>query len=704
MGQKPIPPAPPVIAATLPAPAQTEPAATQPPVVIRNYGQLLSAELRNYPSTQPWAVPVELPDAAHIILHDPVYVCSRGDLWITRPDADPLATVLARAGDESEHLVDRRIEYIVWSINRRGVYEPSAICRSSAGFEWITAKDTAKPIPWQRPYHWDRALTWDDNGQTRLIVPTDDGVSMITLANPLTEDYCPLLAAATTRRDVPPPQILFDLKGLLAWIPADGDFAPGSKVARYLDGKWIDLDSTNWPGNIVHLIPMLDGSVLQIRRGADAGTVSLMIVPLDNPAIDQNEISDLTDQLGDDDPDKRTKAFEELTRYGPGIYPILEKLSPSASPEAQARIREILEGRLQTTLGGMLVNADQLSVHARLRDGGVVFLASQGVSIPRPDQDPKIISPDELVVRPGRPVQELPAAIVDQLGKNGGTIAAFNDEWVLTTPGGVGPQRYLPPQEFVPLLRDSEKNFSRLEAIDRRGRWLFGEANSSGSSAGATLILDPTVPDPTPRMAIWLVNSGEDSGWNKDDWPAITRGTAHWIIDDHGWEPMDASDQVRHDPPPMPPPATLPSTAPDNGPLLLADSAGNRYFDGLMTLTVLTAKGKRFVWQLPTEAASVDQQVAHLAEDRDGHLFLFNSIGRIARFRKTLDDSQPFVLEAVFSNQVPDFGEIARAWCDPAGRIAVVYAGSRLALIFPSGQLPPAISDKILPQDLRRPE
>ena len=109
MGQKPIPPAPPVIAATLPAPAQTAPAATQPPVVIRNYGQLLSAELRNYPSTQPWAVPVELPDAAHIILHDPVYVCSRGDLWITRPDADPLATVLARAGDESEHLVDRRI-------------------------------------------------------------------------------------------------------------------------------------------------------------------------------------------------------------------------------------------------------------------------------------------------------------------------------------------------------------------------------------------------------------------------------------------------------------------------------------------------------------------------------------------------------------------------------------------------------------------
>ncbi|HEY1921350.1 MAG TPA: hypothetical protein VGG44_01185, partial [Tepidisphaeraceae bacterium] len=87
------------------------------PVAIQTYGQLLHADLRNYPDTRPWAVPVDLNDAAHIILQEPTYVCSRGDLWITRPDADPLATVLARAANESEHIVDRPIEYIIWQLN-----------------------------------------------------------------------------------------------------------------------------------------------------------------------------------------------------------------------------------------------------------------------------------------------------------------------------------------------------------------------------------------------------------------------------------------------------------------------------------------------------------------------------------------------------------------------------------------------------------
>jgi hypothetical protein len=699
---------PPVAAAPTSLPVTQPSIATIPStqaVVIQTYGQLLHADLPNYPDTRPWAIPVDLSDAAHLILREPLYVCSRGDLWITRSDADPLPMVLARAANESEHIVDRPIEYIVWSLNRRGSWEASAICRAGDGFQLISATGTIL-IPWHRSYRWEAAMTWIDGAATHLIVPTDTGVSIMTLGNSPTEDYCSLLNnTATSQQASQPPMVLFDLHGLLAWIPAEKDFNSASRVARYLDGKWNDLDSSAWPGDIIHLIPMLDGSVLQIRRGSDANSASLTIAPLDSPQIDEKEIAALTDQLSDDDPDKRVAAYQRLIQYGPGIYPILEKLSPNAAPEAQARIREILEGKLATKLGGMLINDNQLTVAARLRDGGVVFFAPQGITVPREGQDPKVISPDYLAIRPGRPVQELPAALVDRLSKSGGAISGWRDEWVVTTTD-VGPARYLPPDQLQPLLRPSERNFSNLLAIDARGRWIFRDPASHQS-----LILDPTVPDPTPRLAIWLIDTGNGAGWNKADWPVIQRGTAHWVISEQDWQPLDPSEEMRTDFAKTSYPlvaATVPTNAsatvpaPVNTPQILIDADGNRYFDGQTALTILTHAGKRFDWPLPDACAGSADQIPWLVSDGQGHLFLFNSTARIARIRATPGAAEPFVLEAVFSAHVPDFQDIRRIWCDPAGRIAVAYEGSHIALIFPSGQVPPEIEDKILPQDLRR--
>jgi len=270
------------------------------------------------------------------------------------------------------------------------------------------------------------------------------------------------------------------------------------------------------------------------------------------------------------------------------------------------------------------------------------------------------------------------------------SIAAWGDEWVVSSPDA-GPARFLPPNQLDPLLRPSERNFSRLIAIDSRGRWLFTD-----EAAKRTLILDPTVPDPTPRLAIWLIDTGDSAGWNKSDWPAIRRGTARWIIDDHDWEPMDESWQN------VSPPIIQPTTGAADGPPLLIDADGNRYYEGRTTLTLVSPAGRRRVWPLPDQAAGSADQPAYLAADRQGHLFLFNSVGRIARLRLTPEDREPFVLESVFTEHLPDFRDVRRIWCDPAGRIAVAYQGSHLALIFPTGQIPREIEDKILPQDLRR--
>jgi hypothetical protein len=779
--------APQIIAGTTTAPAATQPAN------IQTYGQLLHADLSHYPDTRPWAWNVDLTDAAHIVLREPIYICPHGELWIVRADADPLSAVLARAASETEHIIDRPVRYILWTLGAKGAWQAAAVCGDDDHLELISAGQkpntlASQKIPWNRNYRWDRATNWEDNGIDRIIVPTDRGISIITVKSPsdktntaaLEESYCDLTGpagatqslatrpaataismAATGPSDaaIPPPQVLFDLRGLLAWIPADGDFHEANHVARFVDGKWNDLDPAVWPGNIIHLVPLLDGSVLQILRGEDPGSVRLTLLQLENAAIDSEKITALARQLGDEEADKRVAAFEELTRYGQGVYPILEKLEPDAAPEAKARIHALLEGRLATQLGGMLINDNLLSVTARLKDGGVVLFAPHGVTIPQGLADPKIVSPDYLVIRPNYPVRELPPAIIAQLDANS-ALTAIRDEWILTTLDK-GPQRYLPPTEFFPLLHASEQKFTRLLNIDGHGRWLLRaddvSTTRSASTTQPTLVIDPTVPDPTARLAIWMIDSGQEVGWDNAGWPTILRAAMHWLVNARDWEAMDektdkmltewtprmaaampspatqasatqasstqvastlvsttqlASTQAASTPtassdlPASEPLAAMPTSLPgETSPsqtLLLVDSAGNRYYDGQTTLTIQDAAGHQRIWTLPLDCAGTGEERAWLAPDNNGHLFLFNDPAKIVRLSPTPDEAQPFAVEAIFKQNIPPFREIRRIWLDPDGRIVVAYAQWRLAIIFPSGQLSPQIANRVLPQAVRR--
>jgi len=644
---------------------------------VRTYAQLLHADLPDYPEPRPLDQPVDLADAAHVILNEPLYLCPRGDLWIARSDAEALPDVLARAAEQTEHLCDRPVQYVLWTVQRKGNLQARAVCRQGREYELVGARDRMA-IPWRRSYHWARAMSWDDDGTTRLIVPSDDGVSVITIGTELSESYCRLRETSestTAPAAGGPVQVLFDLRGILAWIAADN--AAGGRVARFVDGAWTTLDAATWPPDIIHLVPLLDGSVLQIRRGNEPQTVQLLIVPLDMPRIDQEQVAALAQQLDDEDPGKRVVAFARLAGYGPGALPILLKLRPEATPEAQARIDQLLA----TTLGGMVVNDNQLTVAARLPDGGVVFLAPRGVSIPQGQRPPQIVLPAYLALRPGRLVQTLPAAIAHEMDATR-SITAVRDEWVITRPEG-GPARFLPPTQFVPLLRESERKFSTLVGIDGRGRWLLRPADAADSP---TLILDPTVPDPTPRLAIWTIDTGSDVGWEQAGWPVIARGKDFWMLTDHGWELMQPPDAMQ---------TQLPS-APTTGPEA----------NGTATLAVVGSDGRRQVWTLPPQCAGSVDFPPWLIRSRDGHLFLFNSPDKISRLRPITGQpppgQAPFVVEAIFSKDLPAWRSIRRVWLDPAGRIAVAYDQSHLALLFPTGQIPGEIADQILPQNVRR--
>jgi hypothetical protein len=325
----------------------------------------------------------------------------------------------------------------------------------------------------------------------------------------------------------------------------------------------------------------------------------------------------------------------------------------------------------------------------------VIFLAPAGVSIDQGQQPPRVVSPDYLVVRPGQYIQELPVEIAQQLAKTP-SINAMKGEWIINSPQD-GPLRYLPPSQFIPLQRPSERGFSQLLAIDSRGRWIFRAPDSSTP----TLIIDPTVPDPVPSLAIWLIDTASDVGWDKDDWPALTQANSNWIITQRDWEILDAKDTMRTDISQLKS-ATQSSATTRDGPILWTDDLGNRYFDGQTTLTVIGATGQRRVWPLPADCLSTSLQSPWLVGDQAGHLYLFNNPGSIIRLRSTPAAAKPFVVEAIFNKNIPPFQDTRRIWVDSAGRIAVAYEQSHLAIIFPSGQVPPELNDKILPQDLRR--
>ena len=180
--------------------------------------------------------------------------------------------------------------------------------------------------------------------------------------------------------------------------------------------------------------------------------------------------------------------------------------------------------------------------------------------------------------------------MVDSLTKGAQTVAGVGDEWVVSTTDA-GPSRFLPPDQLDPLLRASERSFSRLLAIDSRGRWIFRDDSSRDA-------LSPSIRRFPTRSRDW--RSGPSTrairpvGTNRIGrrFRVANRVGSSTITIGSRWTRANRYRLIF--PPILYPPAatTAPaSTAPDttaqNGPLLLVDSDGNRYYDGQSTLTVV---------------------------------------------------------------------------------------------------------------------
>lgn len=701
-----------------------------PPLKIVSYLDVVRSAYPSLPTTQPLDFPLDLAQAAHLVLHDPIYLSTppRADLWITRADAPPTEQVLKEAIDPHQdaqvHVTREQVVFVHWMPADTGPWKPYLICRAGGGGFDVVSAAGRKRLP-RSDYRWDRAVSWDE----KLVVPCATGVSVLFFQPALKEAYHELAPQApeAQQKILPEPQALLDWKGLLAWLPWEQGKSGGRGAARFVDGQWTDLGPSNGiPEKVLHLVPLNDGNVLVLARG-DGNGIDLSLAVLDRVQVDEKKVAELVAALADPEEEKRQAAYKQLTTYGSGIWPILEKMVDDQEPEAKARLQLLLREKTEPTLGGMkLMGEKTLRLAARLEDGGTVFYAEAGVMMPPTvtDADPSIIAPAWISIRPGQPIELLPPALIGDLSPGRSKIYAVGSDWLVSTDVR-GPRRFI-GNGLVTMLRKKEQAYSDLIGQDRRGRWLFrappdfvtkqpATAPSTSAPAAdpdATLIIDPTLPDPTPRLPVWVFRNAKEVGWDKIGWP-VAKDVSSYALHESGWvllpqdepvytrvEQMIAATTV---------PTTGPSTAPATGPTtiastepttepaapLLTDGEGNRYYDGLTELRVVSRSGRETIWPLP--AIAVGEGPAALVRTRDGHLFLFNQRGRVLRIKPTPDEQAPFRLEAVFTKDIPTIDHPTRIWLDPADRIIVAW-GSQLAIMFPAGYIPPAIAEKMLGQ------
>lgn len=686
----------PPVATTGTAPTTTTAPTTGPatqPLPMRTMVDLALESDPHFPTTQPLAIPGDVSDGSRLVIKEPVYLDPRRDLWITHANADPTIDVLKRAGDEQLHLTKERVRFThAWS-DDRGRNFLAIIVESSPGhFEFVTDK-SRHPFELPDPPVFASAAAWKE----KVVIPARRGVYIVTPGETINISYQKISDAGERA------YFAFDPKGLLAWAPPKDGKGGSDGAFRYVDGAWIALTpAKNWPGKILHLIPLLDGSVLVLREDAKR-LAGVTLMPLDNTestattqpvTIDEEKVTQLVEKLSDRDPTIREQAFAELARFGPGAFPIFEKLKASQPAGARLRLDELLRASLDQTLGTLRLEAGTLEPISRFDDGGAVYYSEAGVTIFSENVGPRLYSPAYISVRPGRAVRMLPEFLVRDFAPGSQTLIAFADEWFITNEIQ-GPKRFM-GNHFQKILRKREREFWKLIGVDRRGRWLF--TNSAGSE---TLVLDPTLPNPTPKLPVWEypVRKGE-VGWTKDNWAAVRKGGA-WVLEEKVWRPLDEKKEVllaevevdapgERNRPRAAGLTTMPETSPSTTSLsrepILTEKDGTRWFDGADHLIKVSKDGKTIDWELPGIAVGGSSTVLLFRVD-EHRLLLFNQTARIVSLRETPGGKEPFRIDAIFTDKIPDTDNARRIWQDPAGRVLIAIDDT-LWILFPTGKVP----------------
>ena len=690
--------------ATQPAPA-TQPSsqpATQPVAeqkVFDDYLDLVLERRPSFPTTQPLPRVLTVDEAEKLQFPERVYLDPAGNLWITHEDGrDPaeLGALGRELRNKQTFITDRDVEFAWWKTGPDGDPFAEIIARDADGtLTWSHLTGRAEIDLQGAEPDWSRAIVWNES----IVVPTRGGMALLTPegrpenvgrwlrrhGNLPPEDRpkadgtvgVDAVQIADTP-DVPPTQFAFDGVGLLAWIPWDhGTSDPGGDhIVRFVDGAWATLPADDgWAERPVHLMPMPDGSVLQLSLESN-GNHALNVVRLNEFDLDPAAVERLVADLKAYDRPTRDAAYAQLSGLGSAAWPILEELLPTLQGRVAGEVRSLLGGRDEPSLGGIYPEPGPVLVRQRLADGGAIIELPDGAEIPGVAGISVLQKPATIIIRPGRRVAPVGNLLLAELDADAGTtLFSWGDQFVITRPQM--PPRLWGINHFADLLGEKQTQWQHFVGIDSRGRWLFRESGDEGT----TLVIDVRVPDPTPQLPTWVIETGElgQAGWDDENYPAQKLGGV-WRLLEATWDPKPPETEVH-----------TRDTVSGAWELAIGPD-GRSYYDGMDELRIAIPGEGQIVWPLPAEAKGVgERNSVKLAVDDKGRLFLFNRPGRVVRIEPTEPGSpQPYEVIGVFDEQIP--GAVPRrVWIDPVGRVCAAYFGDTIVVMWPDGQVPAPI-------------
>jgi len=635
-----IAPPPPTAPATAPAPA-TEPA-TKPAPPPETLLDVVRREQQDYPTTQPLELPADLPDAARIELTSPVYLDAVGNLWITDPRGRSVQETLAKWPNSRTLVVREKIVFVSWTPDAD---KPVVMAKDADGIVSVyvpaeEGKPNVRKLT-QLPGSFEGAVR---NGYD-LVIPLNGvlarfiGLFDVKSTTPLLPDFIPLAKGGGK------PSFAQSGETVYVWQPDDTSATAGSALSIDSSERLEKLTADNgYADRIIQLVPLADGSVLIVSRGDSS--VELKLKPAANTSgltpEQQTLVATLAKKLADPDPLVREQTQRQLEALGPLVLPELEKLRDTLPPAAQVRIESLLGQRFAPTLAGLHPLEGDVQTLARFRDGGCVLKLVGGGTTAESGDEQSVI-PAYVAIRPGRFIQRLDLERVVQFDPAKYKLCVAGDEWVIVDPVA-GPQRWIGSKLF-PLVDPPLADYDDLVGIDASHRWIF----RSSKRPGKTLVIDPALPDTTPRLPTWTIAGQDGCGWTNTDWPAVKHGERIFVLAEQGWRLPEKDERFVSDASAVAPPTSRPTTLP----------AGD------------------------VAAFDIDDLLLSVGPDNS-----------VRRFRKSpasgTISAKP---EAVFKDGLPTVSP-KRVWVDPAKRL--VFAGNQLTVTFPLGRVPKGIGDLML--------
>ncbi|HEX8322450.1 MAG TPA: hypothetical protein VF595_00930 [Tepidisphaeraceae bacterium] len=652
-----------------------------------------------YPTTAPLDLPTDLIDAARIVLTRPAYVDPLGNLWLTHPKGRPVVEILANGVVDRTAVVREKVHFVSWPtdggpgsaiVDMAGeedgvppggpvVLRPTP--RRERELHTLPARYQSVTVPGRgRDGTHFSGERFDVDGADfaravfipgGVVVPAGKAVLLFStdLASAKRIEL-PGAPGPTSEAVLAPAG-----DGVWAWSPWDR--GTGSRGAIFVDaaGSKEPDPAAGWPDKPIELVPLADGSVLVVAVEGDvqavlAGRASpvLKLIPAaEKPPTSEllRTIGAMARQLADPDPLKRDAAQRQLEAQGPAAYPVLEALREQVPPEAQVRIETLLGQRFAPTLAGLRPLEGKCYTIARFPGGGCALRLDGGGTVQDGDAGAtRTVIPATLLIRPGRSIELIDPTAVSDFRPGRQSIQWVGNELIVADPTA-GPRRWV-GLTLQPVVSKAFVDFDTVVSIDARRRWLL----TSARQPGKTLLLDPTLPDPTPRLPVWTVAAHGGVGRTDIGWPAVKRDDRLFVLERGGWR-VDKPHALR-------PPTTMP----------FIDGPGGRQFEVRHnSIQSTNAAGRTVSTTLPADTP----EGVHLAAVGE-RLFVYTSDGRVRRYAIG-DNGSVLTLEATFTQGVPT--DATAVWIDPAGRLVMTTANA-LSIAFPEGRVPRTLADLML--------